>query len=314
MAVTILTDSEVLALADMGAAIDAVSRAFEARIAGILVAPARHNVEFPGFGNLTFTVGGVTGSTALAGFRVYDTFDTGGAPHTQIVAVWDARSGALQGIILGKLLGDLRTGAIGGLAIRHMDRADAATLGVIGTGAQARTQVAAAAAVRRLRSVRVYSRAAENRRAFADEMRQRLDLDITPVDSARAAVDGADIVVCATSSHTPVLEASWLTPGAHVNMLGYKTVHRHELGVDVAERAAVIATDSPAQTQAYGAPFFLEGTPHHARMGDLADLIAGKTSARPSPDAITLFCSTGLAGTEVLVGSALLEAWKRQHT
>ena len=314
MAVTILTDSEVAALADMGAAIDAVTRAFEARAAGTLVAPARHSVPFPGLGDLTFTIGGVTGSTALAGFRVYNTFDSGDAPHTQIVAVWNARDGSLQGIILGERLGDLRTGAIGGLAIRHMARADAATLGLIGTGAQARTQIAAAATVRRLRAVRVYSRNAENRRAFAEEMGQKLDLDITPAGSAREAVAGADIVICATSSDAPVLEASWLAPGAHVNMLGRKTRDRHELGIDVAERAAVIATDSPAQTRAYGAPFFLDDTPHLARMVDLADLIAGKTTVRPSPDAITLFCSTGLAGTEVLVGDALLKEWKRRHT
>src|SRR5262245_25165524 len=124
---------------------------------------------------------------------------------------------------------------------------------------------------------------------------------------------GADVVVCATSSDTPVLEAGWLAPGAHVNMLGRKTADRRELGLDVAERAAVIATDSPAQTRAYGAPFFLDGTAHLARMADLADLIAGKATARPSPEAITLFCSTGLAGTEVLVADALLRAWKRRH-
>jgi ornithine cyclodeaminase len=313
VAVTILTDSEVLALADMGAAIEAVGRAFEARAAGTLVAPARHGVAFPGLGDLIFTIGGVTGSTALAGFRVYDTFDTGDAPHTQIVAVWDAKGGALQGIILGERLGDLRTGAIGGVAIRHMARSDAESVGIIGSGAQARTQIAAAAAVRCLRTVRVYSRNAENRRAFATEMGKKLDLDISPVGAAREAVVGADIVICATSSDTPVMEAGWLAPGAHVNMLGRKTRDRHELGLDVAERAAVIATDSPAQTRAYDAPFFLEGTPALARMVDLADLVAGRATGRPSPDAVTLFCSVGLAGTEVLVGAAVLEAWERRR-
>src|SRR5262245_29263948 len=165
----------------MPAAIAAVARAFEARVAGTLVAPARHIVSFPECGNLSFTIGGVGGEAALAGFRVYDTFDTAGAPHTQIVAVWDARTGTLQGIILGERLGDLRTGAIGGLAIRHMARADAGTLGVIGSGAQARTQIMAAAAVRRLRAVRIYSRSEEKRRAFASEMARLLDLDIAPV-------------------------------------------------------------------------------------------------------------------------------------
>ena len=310
---TILTDKDVLESADMASAIEAVTHAFAAKAAGTLVAPARHKVSFPELGDLVFTIGGVAGDAALAGFRVYDTFDTHGAPHTQIVAIWDARDGSLQAVILGERLGDLRTGAIGGLAIRHMARADAETLGLIGSGAQARTQIAAAAAVRRLRTVRVYSRNTENRRAFAEEMARQLDLDIAPVASAREAVTGADIVICATSSEVPVIEAAWLAAGTHINALGPKTRDRHELGLDVAERAGIIATDSPAQTGAYGAPFFLEGSPHLARMVDLADLIAGKAAARPSQEAITLFCSTGLAGTEVLVGAALLKEWKRRR-
>ena len=194
-----------------------------------------------------------------------------------------------------------------------MARADSEILGMIGSGAQARTQISAAATVRHLRKVRVYSRDAEKRRAFAEEMAQRLNLDIAPVASAKEAVVGADIVICATSSDVPVLEAAWLAPGTHVTTLGPKTRDRHELDIDVAERAALIATDSPAQTQAYGAPFFLEGSAALARMVDLADVVSGKRAARPAADAITLFCSTGLAGTEVLVGDALLKEWKRRQ-
>ena len=80
---TILTDKDVLELADMASAIEAVTRAFEARASGTLIAPPRHSVTFPDLGALTFTIGGVVaGDAALAGFRVYDTFDTHGAPHT----------------------------------------------------------------------------------------------------------------------------------------------------------------------------------------------------------------------------------------
>jgi len=230
------------------------------------------------------------------------------------VGIWDAGSGSLKGLFLGERLGHLRTAAIGGLAIRHMARADATTVGLIGTSDQARTQIAAAAAVRRLRTVKVFSRSAENRRSFAKEMGRQLNLEIEPVGSAREAVIGADIVICATSSEAPVLQASWLEPGTHVNTLGPKTRDHQEIGVDVAERAVTIAPDSPAQTRAYGAPFFLEGTSVFARMVDLADIVTGKAVGRPSADAITLFCSVGLAGTEVLVGAAILEKWQKQRS
>lgn len=304
----VLDDGDLAGLADMDAAIRAVERAFMARIQGGLVAPPRQQVEFPGQGRLVFTVGGTTsGDGAAAGFRAYDTFGSGDAHHTQVVAVWDPRTAELRGIILGERLGDLRTGAIGGLAVRLMARPDAETVGVIGSGAQARTQLEAAAAVRRLRTVRVFSRSPERRAAFAKEMGRSLGLTIEPAASARACVEDADIVLLATTSGIPVIEAGWIKTGAHVNTLGPKTRQKHEVGLDVAVRATMIATDSPEQARGCGDPFFLEGTPHMDRMVELAALLAAPAvAARPSADAITLFCSVGLAGTEVFVADELL--------
>ena len=242
----------------------------------------------------------------MAGCRVYETF-AGDSPYqSQVVAIWDARSGALHGFVLGNRLGELRRGAIGGVAIRYMAAPEAETVAVIGGGAQARTQLEAAAAVRRLKTVRIYSRSPENRLAFAAEMADRLGLVITPVGTARDAVEGADIVLCATTSAVPVIDAAWLSRDAHVNTVGPKTRTRHEIGPEIAERAAIIATDSPEQTRAYAEPFFLDGSPAIARMIDLAELVSGNAVARQGSTAITLFCSVGLAGTEVLVAAAAL--------
>lgn len=91
---------------------------FLARAGNRLISPPRHHVSFPDRGDLVFTVGGVLGDKPLAGFRVYETFD--GAEHSQIVAVWSADNAKLKGIVLGERLGNLRTGAIGGVAIRHL--------------------------------------------------------------------------------------------------------------------------------------------------------------------------------------------------
>lgn len=302
----VLTEDEVARLAGMDLAIPAVERAFRAKAEGKLVAPARHRVDFPGAGALVFTIGGLSGASPLAGFRVYDTFAADDASSSQFVAVWGA-GGSLRGILLGERTGDVRTGAIGALAIRHMARSDADTVAVIGSGAQARTQLEGAVAARRIRSAKVYSRSTGNRRTFAEEMGRKLDLVVSPVASAREAVEGADIVVCATNSAAAVIQAPWLKPGAHINMLGPKTRDAHEVGLDVAERAACIATDSLDQTRAYGASFFLGGTPHSDRMVALADIVAGNIVARRSSDDVTLFCSVGLAGTEVLVGAAILD-------
>ncbi|NYJ15220.1 ornithine cyclodeaminase [Rhizobium leguminosarum] len=301
----ILRDEDLADNALMGVAIDALETAFLARAGNRLVSPPRHHVSFPDRGDLVFTVGGMLGDKPLAGFRVYETFD--GAEHSQIVAVWSADDARLKGIVLGERLGNLRTGAIGGLAVRHLSAPGARIVGIIGSGAQARTQLAAAAAVRKLDRARVYSRDENNRAAFASEMRHTLGLEVEPVGSVSEAVDEADIVICATTSQKPVIHARDLKPGVHVNTVGPKTIQGYELGLDVADAAAVIATDSPEQTRAYASPFFLAGSGSEDRMADLANIIAGKAAGRGLPEDITLFCSVGLAGTEVVVASAILD-------
>lgn len=301
----ILRDEDLQADWVMPTAVEAVEEAFRARVRGALVSPPRHGVEFGDLGSLVFTIGGTTDEDPLVGFRVYETFGKG--PESQLVAVWSADDSSLRGIVLGERLGDVRTGAIGGVAVRHLSAPDAGTLGLIGTGKQARTQLEAAASVRRLREVRVFSRDAANREAFVAEMGARLKLSIRAARSARDAVDGADIVICATVSETPVIEAGWLRPGVHVTTVGPKFAGRHEVGLDLVERAAAIVTDSPQQTRAYGVPFFLEGTPHDDRMVELADIASGRAVGRGDAEDTTLFVSSGLAGTEVLVASRILD-------
>lgn len=304
--VTLLTDAEVSRLADMHRSMEAIERALAIQSSGTLVAPPRHSVHFGDLGRLVFTIGGAAEGYPLAGFRVYDTFGQGDVEHAQIVAVWNSQSAELQGLIVGERLGEVRTGAIGGVAIRLMARADARIAGIIGSGAQARTQLAAAAAARTLDEIRVYSRTPENRSRFAEEMSACLDLPVIPVSSGRAAVRNADIVILATTSGTPVIEASWLKRGAHVNTIGPKFKGSQELELDVAQVAALIATDSLEQADDYRPAFFLKDTPHMARMTDLAGLWEKRAGFTRDPDAITLFCSVGLAGTEVFVADEFL--------
>jgi ornithine cyclodeaminase/alanine dehydrogenase-like protein (mu-crystallin family) len=91
-------------------------------------------------------------------------------------------------------------------------------------------------------------------------------------------------------------------------MIGPKTMRRAELGVDVAERARVIATDSLEQADALEPPFFLQGSGCHTRIVELAQIVAGSARGRFAPDDVSLFCAVGLAGTEVAIADALLRA------
>jgi ornithine cyclodeaminase len=303
----LLTDADLAGLAAMPMAIDAIEQAFAARSAGTMVAPPRQSVVFGDDGGLTFTTGGRTGANGVAGFRVYQTF--AGGSDDQIVAAWSIETGQLLGVCVGSALGEIRTGAIGGVAVRHMSPPEADTVAVIGTGAQARTQLEAVAAVRTLRSIKVFGRHAGRLASFLDDMSRRLGCALDAAPSIEDAVADAAIVLCATTSQVPILSAEWLRPGAHINTVGPKSLGGHEIGLDTARRARTIATDSPDQVKAYDPPFFLDGTPMAARIVDLSDIVCGRVDARPAGDEVTLFCSTGLAGTEAIVAARMFAAY-----
>ncbi|MBE0691083.1 MAG: ornithine cyclodeaminase family protein, partial [Anaerolineae bacterium] len=144
-------------------AVEVMESVFRARADGQTAGAARWELPFPE-GRMTFTPGAVPEGV---GFRVYVRGQF--AHDDQVVVVWDRTSGALKGFVVGNALGALRTGAIGGVAIKHMTPPDATILALIGTGHQAWTQLQAIVAVRPLDEVRVYSRTADNRAAFCDK-------------------------------------------------------------------------------------------------------------------------------------------------
>jgi ornithine cyclodeaminase len=309
----VLAEEDVVRLGDMGLAIAAVETAFKARAAGKFVAPPRQTVAFPGFGNLIVTNGGSTGEPAIAGFRVRNTFDPSDVVDDQLTAVWNMGTARLEGLLLGPHVGTIRTGAIGGVAIKHMARPDSHLAAVIGTGAQAATQIEAAARILKLRRIKVFSRTAEKRAVFAEATELRTGVATSTAASAEEAVADADIVILATTSRSPVIRGGWLKAGVHINTLGPRAKNRSEVGTDVVERASPIATDSPEQIAALGDPYFLTGTAGMERLVDLADIVAGRAPSRQDKDEISLFCSVGLAGTEVMVAAAILAAAKREQ-
>ncbi|WP_254537435.1 ornithine cyclodeaminase family protein [Halomarina litorea] len=303
MSAPTLTDGDVFA-ADTERVVAAMESAFREHAAGTLVAPPRWSLDVPA-GELVFTAGAALGRGAM-GFRVYETLGTGD-DHTQLVAVFDSESGAYRGQCVGHAVGLLRTGGIGGVAIDHLAPRDASTVGVLGSGAQARSQLEAACAVRDVEAALVYSPTREHRESFAATLRESTGVPVEAVESAEAAVRDCEVLVCATDSDSPVFDPEWLAPGAHVTTLGPKFAGAHELPLAMAEAADCIATDSLAQVEGYAEyrdPFFLDSP--RDEMVELSAVVAGDEVGRESDDDLTLFCSVGLAGTEVVLADALL--------
>jgi len=302
----ILTDQDVRNFGSMKVAVEAIENAFREQSNGTLVSPPRFHLGTD-HGDLVFTVGAATAFQKVIGFRVYDTYGNDLDGHEQLVCVFNGDTGVFKGMIIGNLLGSIRTGAIGGAAINAMARKDADHIAVIGTGAQARRQLEAAVTVRDVRRIKVYSRHQDNRETFAKDMAEQLGMAVTSVNSSRECIYDADIIICATNSDTPVFEMDELKPGVHINSVGPKSIHRHEVPVELGSASSVIATDSIEQLRAYSTPHFLMGTPDESRIVQLSDIVAGRTSGRTTESDITLFCSVGLAGTEVILASEIMK-------
>ncbi|WP_222916028.1 ornithine cyclodeaminase family protein [Natrinema sp. SYSU A 869] len=301
----ILTDGDIYSQFDYEGVVDAIRDAFAERAAGTLEAPPRWHVD-AGEGELVFTAGAATGSANAAGFRVYETHPESGDGHTELVAVFDATTGAFAGLIVGHAIGGLRTGGIGGVAIDCLARGESETLGVLGSGFQARAQVGAACAVRDFEEVLVYSPSDESRESFAKTADGEVEPPVRAVDDPEPVVCEADALVCATNSEKPVFDADWLESGTHVTTIGPRFDDAHELPLGVVDRADVIATDSLPQVEDYDRPYIVAGEDRE-RLVELADALEDPGLGRQREDDVTLFCSVGLAGTEVILGTRFLE-------
>ncbi|MFI1563253.1 ornithine cyclodeaminase family protein [Streptomyces sp. NPDC020490] len=268
---------------------------------GTLQAPPRVHADL-GDGHLVFTAGHLR-AQGLFGFRAYDTL----VGAEQLVAVWGSDDGRLRALVHGDELGPRRTGAIGAVAVDAAANPGPIRLGLVGAGTQAWTQLWAISAVRQVREATVVARRPERSAAFARRAAEELGVGVRAVPVVEDAVRDHDVVVVATSSTEPVLDADWIAPGTHVTTLGPKTVSRHEVPADLADRADVLLTDSLAQAAGYGEPHLFPVD----RLTGLGAVLAGAAAGRTGPDQITVFCSVGLAGTEVAVAAALCEPTPR---
>ncbi|MDY7080883.1 MAG: ornithine cyclodeaminase family protein, partial [Halobacteria archaeon] len=180
--------------------------------------------------------------------------------------------------------------------------------GIIGTGRQARGQLRAIAEVRQLNEVRAYSPTEENRNDFAAEMGDETGVRVEAVGGSDEAVEGADIVVTATTATRPVFDGSLLDEGAHVNAVGQYDPERWEIDTTTVERAKYVPDLRARVSQDAGA--FLHALDEgaidenhvHAELGEV---VAGKTVGRESDDEITLFDSGGTA-IETTAGAHIL--------
>lgn len=285
----LLREADVRALLPMADAVRVVAEAFELLADGQATNHPRRRHRIPD--GLLHVMDAAMPTKGVMGLKSYTTFRGGNRFH---VLLYSTETGELLAILEADWLGRIRTGAASGVAADRLARTDAAVLGILGAGRQARTQVEAIRCVREIREVRAWCRTRDTLKAFCDEM------EAMPADSARAAVQGADIVVTATYAREPVVEGAWLEPGQCVVAMGSNHVKRRELDDAAVRRADVIATDHIEQARIESGELIHAGVDWD-RVQDLA------RARRADDRQITLFKSNGIALQDVAAAKFVVD-------
>jgi ornithine cyclodeaminase len=223
--------------------------------------------------------------------------------HQGVVALFDGETGVPEAILDASAVTEIRTAAVTAVATDLLARAGARALAILGAGVQARAHVRALRGTREFTEIRAYAPTAAHVRALDG---------VTPCGSAEEAVRGADVVVTATNSRTPVVRHEWLSPGAHINAIGASLPSAHEIEPATFAEAAVFA-DSRESVCAEAGEYrlvvqrgLIDGELHIR--AELGELLAGSHRGRASEDELTLFRSLGIAVEDLGAARSAVDA------
>jgi alanine dehydrogenase len=294
-----LTESDVAELLTPADAVEAIEACFRRMATGSVENRPRYRLGLDS-GALA-VMAASDRELGFAGAKVYAGFSEGAR---FVVLLFRADAPELVAVLDADKLGQLRTGAASGVAARHLAKSAARSLGLIGCGWQAESQLAAIRVVLpELERVVAYCRTEENLRAFCDAN------GAEPGESHQDPAE-CDVVVTVTSSRDPVLRGEWLQPGALVCAVGANDGRRRELDNVVLERAAFVCCDSLDDAKLESGDLIEpveSGVLDWLEVHELQEVVAGEVAGRQSDDDIVVFKSNGLAAWDVAVAAAVVE-------
>lgn len=311
MPVLYLTEAEVARVLTMDLALETTASAFRKMALEEAVNPPRQRVQTDHA--VLHVLPAAAKTLGALGFKAYTTSKQGAKFH---VTLFDPKEGGISALLEADLLGQFRTGAASGVATKKLARADASTVGVFGTGKQARTQLLAVCKVRPIKTAFVYGRDAERRKAFALQMAQETGIEVVPVETPAEAAKGRDIVCTATTAREPVLFGEWVQPGQHLNVIGSNFLGKTETDVEVFRRSQVVSVDSKEQAKLEAGDFvepIKQGVLQWADVFEFAPLLVGRYPGRESAEDVTLFKSLGLGVEDIALAVKVVELAKQQN-
>ncbi len=302
----------------MSECIEVMAAALKHLAQGDAVLPLRSMVWLPDRSGLLGLMPGYLGSPRSFGLKVVSVmpgnhgteFDS----HQGVVLLFSVEHGEPIAVLDASSITAIRTAAVSGVATRALALKDAGDLAILGSGVQAASHLAAMAAVRRLRRVRVWSRNPSHAERFAVREGARHAVPIEVSATAREAVAGADLVCTTTAAREPVLHGDWLSPGVHVNAVGACFASARELDAEAVRRSRLYV-DRRESALAEAGDFLIakaEGAVGDGHIvAELGDLLLDRAPGREDSGQVTLFESLGIAIEDLAAAHHVLVSAQR---
>ena len=228
--------------------------------------------------------------------------------------LFSAETGDLMAMMNASAITAIRTAAVSGVATGMLARPDASTLAILGSGVQARSHLIAMSEVRPIKRCRIASRHIEHAQRFAEELSDDFPFPLEPVETVKAALEGADLIVTATTAKEPIVKREWIAAGAHLNLVGSSTAKTREVDSETIAAASLFvdrreSTLNEAGDYLFAASDGLIG-PDHIR-AELGEVLKGDRPGRTSLGEITCFKSLGIAIEDLFAAEHLYRKARR---
>ena len=307
-----INDDHVAELATWSNAIEALSHAYSQPISTAMV-PPRTMARGEGFWLRSLCA--VSPSKEYMGCKLIAASPKN-KKASYLISLFDQDTMRLAALIDGNRITDIRTAASSAVAVNALANTQQFEVAILGSSALARSHLHALYATGRIAKVRVFSPTQQNREKFAQQFQAQYGLDITAVDSAQEAVQGSQVVICASRSRDggAVFEAQWLAPGMTVVSVSSTLPEQRELDVETMQRANLIVADMPEEVIHETGDALVaaqSGCDVAAKTVSLSDVMSGKIQARQHADDIVIYKSVGSALQDIVTAEMLLRQAKQ---
>jgi alanine dehydrogenase len=299
-----LNRKEVESLLDMKGTLKVVEEAFRQHGLKKVQMPPKLYLYFKNHNGDLRTMPGYLEEQDITGVKIVNVHPDNpkkGLPTVMALVILNStETGAPLAIMDGTYLTDMRTGAAGGVAVKYLARKNAKTVGFVGTGNQARSQLLAINEIIDIHEIKATSTSEKQTLSFKDDMELKIECEITAKKTIREVCD-CDILVTTTPSREPIVMNDWISQGTHINAIGADAPGKEELDPLILKRSKVIVDDiqQASHSGEVNVPISKGSLLVKDIFGELGEVITGKKIARTNDSDITVFDSTGLAIQDV---------------